>query len=224
MDPIFKEDIRVRLPAVSNNKLSVKSDLNPLRPEHGQGQSSAIHSLSVATTSLSPFPPLPSASSAPIKFLPSLPTPEQRKRLLTRNIRAIPPQLQNHHKTGFIRKDFRPEKGNKVQLHTPPPPLSKPSPLIVRGLMWKSLITDCKTPAREIISITITIAITQTCQQRPLSQILQGRQGTSIAVDHPSITLTWRNIRASRGLHPPLIPACLFTIHIQDGEHSKTRL
>lgn len=133
MDPILKEDIRVRLPAVSNDS-GVKSDLKPLRPEHGPGQASAVHSLSVVTTSLSPFPPLPAAPSAPTKFLPSLPTPEQRKRLLTRNIRAIPPQLQNHHKTGCI-KDFRPEKGSKGQLHTPPPHLSKPSPLIARSLM-----------------------------------------------------------------------------------------
>ena len=157
---------------------------------------------------------------APTKSLPSLPTPEQRKRLLYRNIRAIPPQFQHHHKIGFIKKDVRPEKGSKVQPHTPPPPLSKSSPLVVRSLVRRSLLTDWKTPPREIISTTST----QTCQQRRLSHILQGRQGISIAVGHPKITLTLRNILASLGLRPPLIPACLFTIRIKDGNHSKTRL
>lgn len=131
MDPIFKEEIRVRLPAVSNKLSGVKSEVKPLRPEHGQGQASSIHSLPVITTSLSTFPPLPSASPAPVKFLPSLPTPEQRKRLLNRNFKAFTPQPQTHPKTGVIKKDIRPEKGTKAQPLTPPPPLSKPSPLFV---------------------------------------------------------------------------------------------
>lgn len=143
MDPIFKEDIRVRLPAVSNNLSGVKSDVKALRPDHGQSQASSIHhSLPIDATSLAPLSPLPSAPSAPTKSLPSLPTPEQRKRLLYRNIRAIPPQFQHHHKIGFIKKDVRPEKGIKVQPHTPPPPLSKSSPLIVRSLVRRSLLTD----------------------------------------------------------------------------------
>ena len=33
MDPIFKEDIRVRLPAVSNKLSGVKSDVKALRPD-----------------------------------------------------------------------------------------------------------------------------------------------------------------------------------------------
>lgn len=128
MDPIFKEEIRVRLPAVSNKLSGVKSDVKPLIPEHGQGQASSINSLSVITTSLSPFPPLPSALPVPVKFLPSLPTPEQRQRLLNRNFKAFAPQPQNHHKIGVIKKEIRPEKGTKAQPLTPPP-LSKLSPV-----------------------------------------------------------------------------------------------
>lgn len=138
MDPIFKEDSRDRLPAVSNNLSGVRSELKPLMPGHGQGQgqgqAASIHSLPIVTTSLSPFPPLPT-SSVQIKFLPSLPTPEQRKILLLRNIRAIRPQPQNDLRTRFIKKDIRPEKGSRDQPHTPPSPWGKPSPLIVRSLM-----------------------------------------------------------------------------------------
>lgn len=124
---IFKEDIRVRLPAVSNKLSGVKSDMEPLGPEYEQGQASSVHSLPVDTTSFSPYPPpLP---SAPPRLLPSLPTPEQRKILLSRHLRAFNPQPQYHHKTGSIKKDNRPEKDNKAQPLTPPPPLSKPSPV-----------------------------------------------------------------------------------------------
>lgn len=129
MDPKLKEEIRVRLPAVSNKLSGVKSEVKPLRPEHGQGQASSIHSLPVFTTSLSPFPPLPSASPATVKFLPSLPTQEQRKRLLHRNFKAFTPQPQTYHKSGFIKKEIRPEKAVKAQPLKPPPPLSKLSPI-----------------------------------------------------------------------------------------------
>lgn len=72
-----KDNIKVRLPPVSNG---VEFDLKPPTniPEHGQGKAS------------DPLPPIIySIKPPPVKPLPALPTPEQRKILLERNLKAM---------------------------------------------------------------------------------------------------------------------------------------
>ncbi len=94
---------------VPKNSSRAKSDIHmALGAEHGHHNRSGRSS----TPSLHSLP-------APT-ILPSLPTPEQRKKLLYRNVKGLQrPQGQQNNRNGFTGRESKAEKWNKGQLHPP---------------------------------------------------------------------------------------------------------